>query len=622
MPITEKTLLPLDLAGYDVYIEERNANSDYFQISSLPSVFTGGKNSFLIGGSSLLQEGSEILIEIIDSEGNPIFQTLVPEYVKADARMISVEIYDTTASGPATLIIMGKAILKSDGTAIPPEWENIYNVRWAKQIIVDYNINNTSPIVFENTPEVSVVENRFLNLISSSYITQTSSISASLNPSLYAGVQSGYLIGLVSPSEIKGTYINPTITGSLTINGETKVINLPITKILNNQSAYTYAYYIESPVSSQGTVLKQFNLRSGSYTTNILDKSYVVTSSAKLQYDTVITSSTNIPISFANLRVSNLSTVSGELYKIRVYNKVATSVANYKLIGDVIISTEELLTTSSVIGDLPIGDMTETPNVSNSWYAGELTKNVGFKNLIYPISGTLTYYNPSVLTDQLPVVLNNSVLLSSINTNLSVTANSPLYIIPNTTLTSSRFTIAEVSESGYFIGTKQFYTLFPTSEYTLQLDAYYRRYSGSAYLSGVTPKVDIYLIGMNEITKIASDNPLGQNIGTLTVSGDSQWFEQKQFNFKPAIASSGKLGLRFVVSNGFWNFSNISLKPASDPQFSPDEVQMLIPNTEYYNELLQYKLEFFDINGNSANIYAASTPTYFSGSNIDLGTLS
>ena len=179
-----------------------------------------------------------------------------------------------------------------------------------------------------------------------------------------------------------------------------------------------------------------------------------------------------------------------------------------------------------------------------------------------------------------------------------------------------------ISESGYFIGTKRAITLIPTTEYTIQLDAFYRKPSGSVNLIGVDPKVDIYLIGSGS-TKIIDNNPLGQKLGTLSVTqgADTQWFRDAKFNFNPALADIGNVGLRLVVNNGFWNFSEISLVPASDNIFSPDEVQFLVPNHEYYNELLQYKIEFFDINNNSTEVSAISTPTFFTGSNIDLGTL-
>lgn len=618
MPKTKKVLLPLDLIGYDVYIEDRSANSDYFQVSRLPSVLTGGKNSFLIEGSDLLQNGSEILVEILDSQKNTIYQTFVPDYSEAGAKMISIEVYDDVPAGPAYIVIMGKATRKVDGTGIPAEWQNVYNVRWIKQVLVDYDVNNISPIVFEKTPQISVVENRFLSILSSSYTTQTASVSASLTPSTAFSVQSGYSIKAFNKL-LSLNYIDPTITGSFTINQNTRTINLPLTKILNDSTAYTYGYYLEFPITS-GSIIKSISLTSGSYNAVINNTSYVVTSSAVLQYSTLNTSSTNEPVSYANIRISNLNTVSGELYKVRVYSKVATSTSNYKLVADVPVVSEELLVTSSVRGNFPIGDIRQAQTVSQNWYAGELTGNVGIKSVIYPVSGTLTYYNPSVITNQFTVSSSNNVLLAALNANVPIVENSPFKIIPSTTLTSSKYD-GQAGTYGYFIGTKRYVQLFPTTEYTLQFDAYYKTVSASAYLEGVTPKVDIYIIGTNG-SKLATDNPLGQKIGQVTVSGETQWFEQKQFNFTPNLPTLGDVGIRFVISNGFWWFSNISLKPASDPQFSPDEVQILVPNTEYYNELLQYKVEFFNIDNSSAPISAISIPTFFTGSSIDLGSIS
>lgn len=179
-----------------------------------------------------------------------------------------------------------------------------------------------------------------------------------------------------------------------------------------------------------------------------------------------------------------------------------------------------------------------------------------------------------------------------------------------------------VSSSGYFIGTKQPKLLFPNTEYTLELSAYYRKTSGSVTLEGLPPNVDIYLIGTSS-NAIIDNNPLGQKVGTLNVlkTQENKWFERQQFNFYPKLSVGSDVYVRVVVSNGFWNFSDISIKPASDATFSPDECQFLIPNTEYFNENLQYKIEFVDINGNSTDVQVISTPTYFSGSSIDLGIL-
>jgi hypothetical protein len=146
--------------------------------------------------------------------------------------------------------------------------------------------------------------------------------------------------------------------------------------------------------------------------------------------------------------------------------------------------------------------------------------------------------------------------------------------------------------------------------------------SGSANLVGITSAVDIYLVGVNG-TQIIDNDPLGQKIGMLTIpiGAETKWYQDQQVNFTPNITSGNSVGIRFVVRNGFWYFSEISLKAASDKLFSPDEIEILVPNTEYHNEFLQHKVEFFDINNNSTDLTVVSIPTFFTGSNIDLGIL-
>ncbi len=605
MPITKKTILPLNLLEYDVLIEDTSQISEYFSVTNLPPSFAGGRNSFLIGGSDYLQPGSEIQLEIIDSVGNPIYQSMVPSYVEGNSRMISVEIYNDTAPGFATIVMMGKAVITPSGQTFPAEWQDVYNVRWTKRILVDYDLKNTAPIRFELPPEVLVEEKRFFNINSSSYDTYTVPFTASLTPLIYSPVQIGYGIDVVAPSSFSADYASSRFTGSLTINNVTKNVDLPITSILNKSKAFSRGYLISSSINDG--FIKKMLLRSGSYTASLDSVNYGVTSSVQLQYYVVNTSSVNIPISYASLRISNLATVSGEIQKLRVYAKVTTNTSDYKLVGDVPITTEEILVSSSIRGNVPIGNIVLADNYRTNWYAGTLTTNTGTRRQLYTVSGSAAYYNSTVATDTFILTSSNDVLLSSIHAYVPIN------------LSTNKFD-GQVSQSGYFLGTQQSYLVFPTSEYTLTLDAYYKKTSGSITLQGNTPKVDIYILGVDG-TKIVDNDPLGQKIGQIKVSGDSQWFEGTQFNFFPNIGSSGRIGLRFAVSNGFWNFANISIKPASDPQFSPDEALLVVPNVEYHNELLQYKVEFFDINNNSVNVSAISTPAFFTGSAIDLGTL-
>jgi len=602
MPKTRKTIQPKNLAKYDVLIEDRSSNSTYFQVTNLPSSFTGGKNSFLLAGSSFLRPGSVIQVEILDSEGIPIYQNPTQRYLEGNSRLISVEITEKTNPGFATIIIMGQATVFASGQPVPPDWQDTYNVRWSAQILVEPNLRNISPIILENFPTILSEEQRLHSVSTSSYVSYSADVTASLTPTLYSGFQVGYTIKAEAPTSFSADYLGSYITGSLLINDVSASLYIPITEILNDTTAFSTGYII---TASNGQRVDKLYLQSGSYNTQVFGTSSRVTSSAKLIYSKLDINNLHIPVSYAKLRVVNLNTVSGEIYKFKVYSKVSTNLSEYKLVADVPVITSELLVTGSIRGDLPIGDFNLSPTSSTNWYSDRLETS---SNAVYTISGSAAYYNPTNTIQNFTLSVSDKVLLRSVKAEVPIHNNSKYS--------------GYLSASGYFIGNKQAVTLFPTSEYTIQFDTVYKQASGSNNLVGVDPKVDIYLVGVNG-TKVIDNNPLGQKLGTITVvsGAETQWYQAQQFNFTPQLAIGGTVGVRFNITNGFWQFSNISLKPASDKLFAPDEAQVLVPNTEYYNELLQHKIEFFNINNSSTDISVASVPTFFTGSNIDLGTL-
>lgn len=602
MAKTRNTLQLKNLAKYDVLIEDRSQNSTYFQVTNLPSSFTGGKNSFLLAGSPLLRAGSTIQIEILDSEGIPIYQNPIQRYLEGNSRLISVEITEGTNPGFATIIIMGQTTAYANGQPIPPDWQDTYNVRWSTQILVEPNLRNISPLILENQPTVISEEQRLYSVSTSSYTSSNINFTVDLTPTLYSGFQVGYTIKPQAPATFSAAYLGGHITGSLLIDGVSASLYIPITEILNESTGFSTGYLI---TSSNNKTVDKLLLQNGNYVTQVFGTSSQVTSSAKLVYNTLTVNNLHIPVSYAKLRVVNLSTVSGEINKFKVYSKVSTNLSDYKAVAEVPVTTSELLVTGSSRGDLPIGDFYISPTASLNWYADRLETS---SNAVYTISGSAAYYNSATTVSPITLFVKNDVLLSSIKAEVAINNNQKYS--------------GYLSASGYFIGAKRPVTLFPTSEYTIQLDAVYRKTSGSMNLIGVEPKVDIYIVGVNG-TKVIDNNPLGQKIGTLNVvsGAETQWYQVQQFNFVPQLAIQGQVAVRFAITNGFWQFSNISLKPASDKLFSPDEATILVPNTEYYNELLEHKIQFFDINNNSTDVSVVSVPTFFTGSNIDLGTL-
>lgn len=601
-----------NLAQYDVYVEDTSPTSDYFQVTNLPPLFTGGRNSFLVAGSSVLEDRSEILVEVIDASGRPIFSTMVAGYSEGTAKMISVDVHGhshmsgerNTAEGFATIIIMGKARYTIDGQPMPTQWQGKYNVRWTKRIMVQPTAKNISPLRLEFLPQVTVEENRFLNVATASFGRVDTPITASLTPILFSGLPIGYRIDAVSPFEFTPNHVNGIITGSLYLNNEyTADIYLPLTEVRSTKTAYSKGYIIRD---LDGDLIPTIVLQSGSYTTKLGGIQYNVTTSAVLRHSILGIRETNIPISYANIRLSRINTVSGNVYRTKVYATVATDLSDYILLADTLVGTSELLVTQSSRGNLPIGKFDQTPTASVNWYADVLQENLTTFPTIYSVSGSAPYYNPTLTVQNFPVVVTDDVLMRGMRVNVPVNG--------------TQFA-GQVSQSGYFVGAREPILVFSTSEYTLHFDAQYLPASGSVALTGEEQKVDIYLVGQNG-TVLRSRDPLGQKIGEIVPSVDGHAVRYKHVSFKPLMETeSGEVGLRFVVSNGFWWFSNISLNAETEPGFSPTETQMLILNNQFYNEFLKFKVELYDINNNSIEFYAESEPVFFSGSNVDYGNL-
>tara|TARA_Y100001973_G_C5185852_1_gene327771 strand:- start:1363 stop:1983 length:621 start_codon:yes stop_codon:yes gene_type:complete len=141
------------LKNFDVLIDVKNNDNQFFNISDFPDELTLGNSSFLIEGSDLLRTGIELKIEILDSSNNVIFTTPVDEYLEGRARRVSIEAYRETQPGPATLTILGEA----DPTKVdvPNEFLNTYNVRYTKEFFINTTKLNTRPILFYGQPTVN-----------------------------------------------------------------------------------------------------------------------------------------------------------------------------------------------------------------------------------------------------------------------------------------------------------------------------------------------------------------------------------------------------------------------------------------------------------------------------------
>jgi len=145
----------LGLNKIPVWYEDSSQDSEkIFGISNLPKEFNAGKNIIKILGTESLEYLTEVSIEILDSQGEPIYWE-IPDYVDfAKRRSIVVWIYPETPTGLGSITIVG-TLKDSD---VPDEWRDKPNVRWKRDVEVDPTSPNKDEIAFGHKPTISIEE--------------------------------------------------------------------------------------------------------------------------------------------------------------------------------------------------------------------------------------------------------------------------------------------------------------------------------------------------------------------------------------------------------------------------------------------------------------------------------
>lgn len=614
MARTRKAIQPLDLYKFDVLIEDRSAKSDYFRLSQFDGYLYGGRNSILIGGSTVLRPRTKVLVEILDKDGTAVYSNPIPTFIEGDSRLIQIEVYEDTPIGQGKIVILGCADTYLDGTPIPPEWRNKYNVRWMGNVTISPLIENKTPIRFSTTPSMTIEEKFYLPPSSSRYSSRASaSIDLQLSTKFYNVFPNGYLLKATGPTtndRFFAKYLDGVVTGSIKFNAtngpETAAISIPISKIYNSTLAESEGTLIYT--DKQNLIRAGFISSSGQYQTNIDPYGIIpVTTSINIRYDEITTQATGSRVSFSKIRIVDLSTVSGEINKVRFSYKPSTEQGEFVLLGDVRTNVAELLAKDTGSIDGKTTRIAETGKfkeivISDYWYAATMSLAKNQLNFVPP-----TYYNTSSLVTAQNVI-------QQCCTDLLDSVNATPQII------NGKYK----DDRSYFIGTKKSNTvqLFPRSEYTLSFKALVAKESSSIWLDQSNYSMEVYLVpesGSSD-TRIIDTNTLGQLIGTVTPQTNflSQNFDTVELNFTPKITTSGNFGLRFIIYGGYWNIADVSLKTAQEPFFSPDELDALVPNVNYINSLLTFKAEFLDINNNSIGVTTLSIPTYFTGSDSQL----
>ena len=350
-----------NLSNFQTFLVDENPLSDYFRITELKETFTGGKNGFLIEGSEFLKETTEVKIELLDVEGNPIYfepGNGIPEYYEGTSKLISVHIYDDTPIGLGKITILGE--LKNwindedDGTRtvpIPQEWEGVYNVKWEKNFKVNKNLPNEDVVRFYKRPQVSVDELvKPIFTKSVNQVTDTGTVNGI--PQLpnegtdLTNYRAGTSYKLVRNDGLWDIDVDENII-DVTVNG--KLYSPKIVEVLNDTELL-----VDIPFTNDNNIVESFS--SQPYSITYTD----------FQNETVGESA--LTGSFAKIDITQLKTFVGDVARVKVFRKSRSSANDFQFVQESRLESTELLRdiTTTENTELSYGRFDQS-NLSNYW---------------------------------------------------------------------------------------------------------------------------------------------------------------------------------------------------------------------------------------------------------------
>jgi hypothetical protein len=142
------------------YIDGTETASYTFQVYDFPDRLYLGKNSFkILANSNYLLNNAPILIDIEDSNGNPVYYEITNLINRDRSRTIVIFIYDDTPIGKCTIYIASRLKRSTlNGDAIPSDNDTAINVMWKKEILVSTSQITSEPIIFSNPPIIQFSE--------------------------------------------------------------------------------------------------------------------------------------------------------------------------------------------------------------------------------------------------------------------------------------------------------------------------------------------------------------------------------------------------------------------------------------------------------------------------------
>jgi len=360
------------LSSFQTFILDENSNSDYFRITEFKDTFTGGKNGFLIEGSQYLKESTEIKIEILDVEGNPVYfepGNGIPEYYEGISKLIAVYIYNDTPIGLGKITVLGELKkYQEDGVTrdVPDQWKGSYNVKWEKTFQINKTLSNEDKVRFYRRPEV-VIDEIVKPIFSGNppSVTQTGSVDgiplvplAGSNLSDFI-LPTSYRLKVNSGNKWTGSVEGEKITFDNITYSPT------IEEIVNETEIVVSPPYVENNI-----------------VTSFTNEDY----SVEFPYiEGVSDLATALTGSFAKISITNMKTFVGDAARVKVFRRSQSNLTDFEFVQEIQLESNELLRdiTTFAKKEEPYGLFSQTV-IDDYWVTSSNDFDVTFnQNFLY-----------------------------------------------------------------------------------------------------------------------------------------------------------------------------------------------------------------------------------------------
>src|SRR6056300_164460 len=319
-----------NLSSFQTFINDENPNSDYFRITEFKDTFTGGKNGFLIEGSEYLKESTEIKIELLDVNGDPIYfepGNGIPEYYEGISKLIAVYIYNDTPIGLGKITVLGELKEYDDEgvkRVVPDQWEGVYNVKWERTFQVNKNISNEDRVRFYRRPEVTIDEiNKPIFSNNSRLVTQTGTVDGIPLVPIKNTNLSNFSLPTSYRLKIKtGNNWTGSIEGD-PINFDNINYNPIVEEVVNETEL------IVTPPYSENGLVK-----------SLTNENYSVTFPYLEGINDLATALTG---SFAKIKITDMKTFVGDAARVKIFRRSQSNVTDFEFVQEIQLESNELL---------------------------------------------------------------------------------------------------------------------------------------------------------------------------------------------------------------------------------------------------------------------------------------